>query len=381
MREFRNNGHNVFIVNPCERRKKTKSTIIHEEGTAILKVKTLNIQKTNFIEKGLATILLEKQFLKAIQKNFAHIKFDLILYSTPPITFSRLIRYIKEKDKAISYLLLKDIFPQNAVDIALIKNKGLLHKYFRKKEKELYKISDLIGCMSPANAKYLLKHNPDIPGNKVEVCPNSIEPTGVFISENEKTVIRNKYSIPLQAAVYIYGGNLGKPQGLNFLLTVLESNLKRNDLYFFIAGTGTEYKKLAAWFSLHKPTNAQLRQYIPKEDYDKIVQSSDVGLIMLDKRFTIPNYPSRLLSYLENKKPVLAATDINTDIGRIAEENGYGLSCENGDINTMQKHIDLLAKDKTLRQQMGEKGHHYLLENYTVQKSYKTIMSHINLFN
>lgn len=90
-------------------------------------------------------------------------KFDLIIYSTPPITFQRAVEYVKERDNAQTYLLLKDIFPQNAVDIGILsKNgwKGLIYKYFRKKEKKLYGISDRIGCMSEANCKYILSHNP-----------------------------------------------------------------------------------------------------------------------------------------------------------------------------------------------------------------------------
>ena len=57
-----------------------------------------------------------------------------------------------------------------------------------------------------------------------------------------------------------------------------------------------------------------------REEYDNLVQICDVGLIFLNARFTIPNFPSRLLSYTEIGKPVLAATDENTDIGKIIEE-------------------------------------------------------------
>jgi aspartate 1-decarboxylase len=54
--------------------------------------------------------------------------------------------------------MLKDIFPQNAVDLGMIKTTGiksLLYKYFRRKEKGLYFISDRIGCMSQANVDYV----------------------------------------------------------------------------------------------------------------------------------------------------------------------------------------------------------------------------------
>jgi hypothetical protein len=62
---------------------------------------------------------------------------------------------------------------------------------------------------------------------------------------------------------------------------------------------------------------------LPKNDYDKLLAACDVGLIFLNKNFTIPNYPSRLLSYLEMKIPVIAATDPNSDIGLDIERNNF----------------------------------------------------------
>ena len=120
--------------------------------------------------------------------------------------------------------------------------------------------------------------------------------------------------------------------------------------------------------------NVKLMLRLPKEDYDMLVKYCDVGLIFLDHRFTIPNYPSRLLSYLENKMPVICATDVNTDIGKIAEENGYGYWCESVKPEDFTALVDkMLASD---RKAMGEKGYEFLKENYLVEHTYNKIMSH-----
>jgi glycosyltransferase involved in cell wall biosynthesis len=114
---------------------------------------------------------------------------------------------------------------------------------------------------------------------------------------------------------------------------------------------------------------------LPKADYDMLVRSCDVGLIFLDHRFTIPNYPSRLLSYLEYKMPVLCATDVNTDIGKIAEENGYGYWCESVKPEDFTALVDkVLAAD---RKAMGERGYEFLKQNYLVEHTYNAIMKHL----
>ena len=174
LRKFRDERHTINIVSPIERRYNKKTSLIQDGNVTILNVKTPNIQKTNFLEKGIGTLILEFLFKNAIIKHYKKDKFDLIIYSTPPITFTRLLKFLKKQNNAKTYLLLKDIFPQNAVDLKMMSASGLLYKYFRKKELELYNISDWIGCMSEENKKYLLSNNPNLKESKIEVNPNSI---------------------------------------------------------------------------------------------------------------------------------------------------------------------------------------------------------------
>lgn len=390
MRKFRSEGHEVYIVTPRERREGEPTSLIEKDGVHILGVKTLNLQKTSIIEKGIGQILVESQYKSAIKRYLNDIKFDLILYSTPPITFPKVIAYLKKRNpNAITYLLLKDIFPQNAVDLGMMSRtgvKGLLYKFFRNKERRMYELSDYIGCMSPANVAFLLKHNPEINDKKVEVAPNSIEapcpPKGEnFENEsevrenNERYHIRKKYNLPIDKPVFIYGGNLGKPQGIDYLIKCMDVVKGRTDCHFVVVGTGTEYDKLEAWYNDNLNLNVKLMKGLPKADYDLLVRSCDVGLIFLDHRFTIPNYPSRLLSYLENKMPVLCATDVNTDIGKIAEENGYGYWCESVKPEDFTALVDkMLASD---RKAMGERGYEFLKQNYLVENTYNAIMRHL----
>jgi len=385
MRKFRDSGHQVYIVTPSERRLGHSTCLVESHGVHILNVKTLNIQKTNVLEKGIGTLLIERQFKSAIKKYLGDVRFDLITYSTPPITFTNVVKYLKQSNtQAVSYLQLKDIFPQNAVDIGLFGKKSLFYWYFRRKEVALYRTSDYIGCMSPANVEFLLKHNPDIDANRVEVAPNSIElcekNLEPGLEKAERFYIRRKYNLPTDRPVFIYGGNLGKPQGINYLIRCLDAVKHRFDCYFVIVGSGTEYEKLSSWYALQYNDDrlaVRLMSSLPKEDYDILVKHCDVGLIFLDHRFTIPNYPSRLLSYLENKMPIICATDVNTDIGRIAEENGYGYWCESVKPDDFTALIDkMLVSD---RKEMGQKGYQFLKENYIVEHTYNAIIKHVKV--
>ncbi|TCI57453.1 glycosyltransferase WbuB [Exiguobacterium sp. SH1S21] len=378
MREFSLNNHEVYIVSPVEKKRQKNTYLIDEKNVKILKVQIGNVQKTNMIEKGISLLLLNRKFKNSIREYFSGVKFDLIIYATPPITLVNTINFIVKRDRAKSYLLLKDIFPQNAVDLEMISKKGLsrfIYSYFRWKEKELYKISDHIGCMSLANVKYILKENKTVDSDKVEICPNTISPLNIDISDVDKMNIKQKYKLPLNKTIFIYGGNLGKPQGIDFIIECLRKNEENDNSFILIIGSGTEYDKLHKIFEQEHFNNAKLMHGLPKHEYEMLASSCDVGLVFLDHRFTIPNFPSRILSYMQAAMPIIVSSDRNTDIGKITTEGKFGYSCSSQDIEGFNVLLGRL-NSKTLRTQMGKNSRQYLENNYNSKVSYSIIMKH-----
>lgn len=380
LRQFMKHGDKVYIVSPSERRSDERGHIIEEPGAIIAKIKIWNMQKTNVIEKGLSMLTIDQLFIRAIKKYFGTVKFGLILYPTPPITLLRAVEYVKKRDGARTYLLLKDIFPQNAVDIGFMSTigiRGLLYRHFRKQEKKLYGISDCIGCMSPANVEYILKHNHEVDPQRVEVCPNTIDLIDMSCTQDERIEIRSKYGIPLDKTVFVYGGNLGKPQDIPFIIECMRKCQNIKESYFLIVGDGTEYAKLEKYVNGERPQNVKLMKRLPKEDYDRMIGACDIGLIFLDHRFTIPNFPSRLLAYMQAKLPVLACTDSNTDIGNIIIDNGFGWWCESNNVINFTSTLDRAINSDIKK--MGRKSFAYLLSNYTSEISYQIIIKNFKV--
>lgn len=389
LREFVCNGHKVYAVSPVEKRYGKETHLIEEKNAAILQLQIGNTQKTNLIEKGISTLRIEPLFISGIKKYFSDVKFDLILYSTPPITLVGAVEYVKKRDGAKTYLMLKDIFPQNAVDLGMMRKTGwksVLYSYFRRKEKKLYALSDYIGCMSEANVEYVLANNREVADrNRAEkpivgLCPNCVEPREVCLTDAEKKELREKYALPLDKKVFVYGGNLGKPQDIPFMIDCLDAMRDNTEAFFLVVGSGTEYSLIDTYVKEKKPQNMALYNSLPKEDYDRLVAACDVGMIFLDHRFTIPNFPSRLLAYMQAKIPVLALTDENTDVGQVItgkdlngksthQSFGWWSNSANvaGFCDMVQEALsaDLVA--------LGEAGYRYLLSHYTAKEAYKRI--------
>lgn len=361
-------GHSVTVIASGERKYTSKTIWSKERNCDVLRVKTGNIYDVKFIEKAISILSLEYLIKLAIKKNLYSKKFDLILYESPPVTNCGIIKYAKRKFKAKTYLMLKDIFPQNAVDIGIMKKGSIPYKIFKRKEKQLYDISDKIGCMSKRNKEYILKHNKFLSEDKVEIFPNTkkIKSNIEFIKDYS---VNEKYGIPKDAILVIYGGNMGKPQGVHILCEAINRLKSNNNIFFILVGRGTEKKNIKDFLEVNKCKNTLVLDNLPREEYEKLVIQSDIGVVMLDSRFTIPNYPSRILAYMEYSIPVIAATDSNTDFKELIEEAKLGLWCCSMDVDTLCNNINKLVMDKELRVSMGENGRKFIEENFEVSKS------------
>jgi glycosyltransferase involved in cell wall biosynthesis len=368
--EFVSKGYNVYVA-VANGPFMTKLDI--EGGVKVLRVHTLELFNTSYVKKGIANILLPYQVIKAIKKNLSNIDFEAVIVSTPPITYRSTVKKLKKKFKLKVYLILRDIFPQNAIDLGILKNPFLIN-YFRKQEKDLYSLIDNIGCMSPDNISYLKKHNPEIAENKIHLLPNWKDVTEYCkpdLSLKKELGFENKF-------IAIYGGNLGKPQNIDFILGLAKENLYRDNIVFLLIGEGSEKRRIIDLVIKSKLCNVLIKDQLPREQYQEVSKICDIGLVNISDKFTIPNIPSRILSYWEAKLPVLAATDKNTDFNSILYQSGSGLWCLSGDIDTYKQNFDTLYQNKELRTSMGESGYKYLLENCTTSKAFSIINEKLN---
>ena len=315
--KFVSEGYDATIICPIERRFGLNSRIINSNGVRIIQVKSLNIQKTNVLEKIASTFLLEFLLIKSFLKNCKNESYDIGLFTTPPIFITNFIKLLNKKRLKIRYLLLKDIFPQNALDLNIVNKFSPFYLYSRFIEKKLYNKFDFIGCMSKANMNYIIKHN-TINKSRIEVNPNSVD-----VSKYPKKKNNKKKTKELKL---VYGGNLGLPQN-PILITKFISKIENLDnICFKIIGSGTEFKYIESYIIKNNISKTKILRSLTKASYFEELDNSDVGLIFLNEKFTIPNYPSRLLDYLYFDLAIISNTDSFTDIDEIIVKENLGKS-------------------------------------------------------
>jgi len=368
-------GHEITVAVSEQPRNLKQTTMNIERGFDVLRVVTGNYYDVGLLEKGLTTLKIPRKMKQGILHHLSDREFDFILYEAPPVTNASLVIWAKKRFNCPSYLMLKDIFPQNAVDIGMMKKNGLIYQYFLKKETQLYNSADIIGCMSEGNRNYILKHNPFIDEDKVEIFPNTKKITDDYRVDNY--VIREKYSIPNETCVFLFGGNMGKPQYIDLLCKAIVECKDDENIFFLFVGRGTERYKIEQIIKKEAIKNALLVENLPRDEYEQMTKECNVGLIVLDPKFSIPNYPSRILSYLEYGKPVLAATDNVTDLKHLIEDNGCGEWVWSGDKDTFIDAIKSMTNRSDLNN-MGKVGRSIVEKEYTVEKSVKILERHFN---
>ncbi len=371
VQEFHRHGHDVQVVAPTVNDQPTCQR--EEKGISVIRVRTLPLRYVHNYLRGVSSILLPYQFSRALQKFAKNETYDLIIIPTPPITLVDLAARLKRQCTAKVYLVLRDIFPQNAVDLGFMRESGIMHRYFRAKERKLYKVADAIGCMSQGNIEYVLKHNSQVARHKLHILQNYQILNNQYPEKD--CSIKETYGLK-DKFVVVFGGNMGKPQRLENVIELAKKCLEYRDVVFLLLGEGVQKKRIEQLISQNAVTNIVLQSTIPKADYQKLISACDIGLISLHENFTIPNIPSKILDYYNLGIPVLASIDRCTDFGNMLDESGAGLWSLAGDITTFKANFDLLYSDPEKRRAMGESARAYFEKFLTPEIAYETVVKH-----
>ncbi len=357
IKEFLRKGNTVDYFFPSE-----KTTIMRGINFSLNALRiNLKIQKTlNFFTKFYSYIVLEKEICKKIKKT--KLDYDLLLISTPSIFQLKIVSNFRKKfPNAKVVLLLKDIFPDNAVDLGIL-NDSFFHKlafsYFKKIENKLYHSVNKIGVMTEFNKDYILNKYPFFK-EKIFISPNSIMPYKFTY-----LIDRKKYGLPKNKTIITFIGNIGLPQDpilIKNLITQAPSHF-----HFLVIGSGSHYNTFKD-LPIDKLT--LINKNLTQDKIYKYLINSDYGLVSLSSNFLVPNFPSKILTYLNAKLPIIAFTNFYNDLRYLINDKliiGYWEN--SSDFNSCLTTL-LKIKEKP------KKTNHPIFKDYHVKNQVSKILN------
>lgn len=371
--KFAEKNHKVYVVSMSNDISEEYKLEKEQNNINVLYVKTGKMyENKNKIKKALTVLLTPYYFKKYFFKYFSDIQIDCIIGYAPYNVNLNIVKALKKKYNSKSYLQIWDFFPDNALDLGIIKNK-FIYKYFKIREEEIYKVYDILISNSEGGINYLNDNYPKIKDKRKILIRNCEYLRFDNLDENEIIEIRKKYGYEKEDRLLIYGGNIGVAQELENLIEIIDKG-KISEVKILIIGYGTEKQKLEKLIESKKLVNIKILSEIPRIEYEKLILASNAGIISLNKHFKVPNAPTKLTTYLKAGKPIFALLDNYTknDLGRLIEVKEIGVWSKAGDIESgikkFKEFVDSLTSDSS------EKCINFYKQQFDIEKAYEKII-------
>lgn len=362
-------GHQVTVLTPCDFISEGLQ-LTHEAGLRIVRVRVGRTKGTPKPVRAVQEVRLPAVLWRRARRFLIANPADLIIYYSPTIFFGTLVRRLKSLWHCPSYLILRDIFPQWAVDLGLLR-KGLVWRFFRSKEISQYDAANIVAVQSQGDLDYFA-HN--FPPNRyrLEVLYNW---TPLRESDLPRTKYRDRLGLR-DKVVFFFGGNLGVAQDMDNLVRLAANLTQHSQIHFLLVGEGSEVpgiKNAIANRGLH---NIQIVPAVAQREYLAMLSEFDVGLLSLNRRLGTHNIPGKLLSYMYWGMPILASINPGNDLFALLDRHGAGFCFVNGDDRNLSAAALRLAMDCELRNRMGQNARNLLENVFSVGAAAQEIINH-----
>jgi glycosyltransferase involved in cell wall biosynthesis len=321
-------------------------------GVEVLRLAAPRVRVESNARRAIAEMRLPLTLLRNFQKSpLASTEWDLVVWFSPPIFYRPLISALGRlsKGRARNYMILRDIFPEWAVDLGILK-KGPVYFTFRAIALAHYAIADAIGVQSESNLDYLPKWIRSS-RRRIEVLHNWLTATpniGCSISVEKTSLAGRK--------IFVYTGNMGIAQGMEIFIDLVESLRHREDIGFVFVGRGTEYANLVADCVARSLNNILFFNEIDPTEIPGLLAQCHVGLVALHPDHRTHNIPGKFASYICYGLPVLARVSVGTDLARLIDEEGVGRAYTGNSVDELKRLAEELTDNDSLYRAMSARG-------------------------
>lgn len=276
--------------------------------------------------------------------------------------------WLSRRYKAKFIFEVRDLWPQTAVDIGVIKAKGIPARLLYTWEKFMYKKAEKIIVLLPNAKEYVEKRGID--PQKIVWIPNGVDlekfnnPEPLDSSFDVAKVFR-KYNDKFKV---VYAGAHGPANGLEVVIDAASLLYKKSaNIHFFLIGDGTEKKKLIKKAQERAIDNITFIDPVSKFQVPAILQRSDL-LIFCLRNLRIYKYGislNKIYDYFASRKPVVMSGDASNNI---IQEAKAGITVEPENSDALAKGI-LKIENMTLeeRRKLGTNGRAYVEKYYNTR--------------
>jgi glycosyltransferase involved in cell wall biosynthesis len=368
--EFQRREHEVVVLTPSDKIS-ADVEIATEEGVRVVRVRTRKIKGASRVFRAVEEIRLSSVIWRRAKRFLRAHPADLIVFYSPTIFWSALVKRLKSVWGCPAYLILRDIFPAWAVDAGALRT-GLVYRFFRRREIQQYEVADHIAVQSPANLGYFSREF------AARRYPVEVLYDWANLHEEDLPATNYRKRLGLDGkVVFFYGGNLGVAQDVDNIVRLAARLSPEDHIRFLLVGDGSEAARLRGALAENGLHTVQVLPAVSHREYLAMLSEFDVGLLSLDRRLKTHNVPGKLLGYMYWSKPTLASINPGNDLFEILEKNSAGLCVLNGDDKSLALAALRLANDANLRASIGRNARQLLERDFSVVHAVSQIFGHL----
>ncbi len=345
-REIALQGHFLTVILPATELKELWN-LESVGGYQILRLRAPQTKGIHYVMRTIGEFLMPFVMYWHFKKSpLTNEKWSGVIWYSPSIFLGFFTNFLKKKSRCNAYLIVRDIFPEWAVDLGLIKYRGLSYYFFRAIARYQYSVANIIGVQSSGNLTYF-KNWMRKSNRKLEVLQNWLgEPKllGCSIQLNQTILAGRK--------VFVYAGNMGVAQNMLILVRLAQKFQSQTNIGFLFVGQGSEVSLLKSFANQHQLDNIVFFDEIHSDQIPGLYAQCIAGMIALDNRHKSHNIPGKFLTYIQNGLPVLACVNLGNDIASLIRDENIGQVCESNRIEDLFKSaeniLEQISKDINL---------------------------------
>ncbi|MCU8093305.1 glycosyltransferase family 4 protein [Shewanella sp. SM20] len=371
--EFIRQGHEVVVITPGKPNQSTRLCVDFFEGVEVWRFRNGQTRGVGKVFRAINETLLSVNAWLAVKSKLEERSFDACINYSPTIFFGPLMRKLKRKYGCFNYLILRDMFPQWAIDEGLISDKSPITSYFRFFEKLNYKASDTIGLMSDANVEYFNRLHPGY--KNLKVLRNWAD-TNPYSSINLTLNIRERFNLQ-NKVIYFYGGNIGHAQDMSNLLRLVCAMKEHTKAHFLFVGQGDEVELVLQEQKDKNLTNLTFIPSVSQDEYKQLLTQVDVGLFSLARSHQAHNFPGKLLGYMVQSLPILGSVNPGNDLIKFINDESSGFAYVNGEDEQLLSSAMYLLQNEPERHRIGCNAKQVLINHFSVESAVNHLLNEI----
>lgn len=366
--EFVNQGHDLTVFIP-DADLKNSHEIANWNGARLVRVKALKIKDVGYLRRALAEFMLPHSMLFNLRDSPIKLDdFDGIVWYSPTIFFGPFVRYIKSKSRCKSYLIVRDIFPEWALDMGLMR-KNIPYFIFKTAAYYQYVVADIIGVQSKGNESYFLGWK-EKPKRRLEVLQNWLSDAsnvGCSIDISSTKLANRK--------IFVYAGNMGVAQGVDTLIDLADALKDQKYIGFVFVGRGSNVPKIKQDAIKLGLDNILFYDEIDPSEIAGLYAQCHVGLVALDPKHKTHNIPGKFLTYMQAGLPVLARVNHGNDLIELIDQHRVGRSFTEGSIAEFTRLAESLIKEIDSDPMISSRCREVSEELFSSEKAVKQIVN------